>query len=109
MSEPAQHPADPFAGEPAVAYSDDGYEDGNALAGPLSEIFAVDVVSAEGRCTGCGTTGPIARLRVYGPEPGLVARCPECGQVVLRFVRGGDSAWLDARGTVSLRFRLGAD
>ena len=84
----------------------DRYEDGNALAGPLSEIFAVDVVSAQGCCTGCGTTGPIARLRVYGPEPGLVARCPSCGQVVLRYVRGTDSAWLDLRGTVSLRIRL---
>lgn len=93
--------------EPAVTYAEDGeYEDGNALAGPLSELFAVDVVTAQGCCTGCGTTGPVARLRVYGPGPGLVARCPECGQVVLRLVRGGGSAWLDLRGTVSLRFRL---
>jgi hypothetical protein len=116
MSEPAQHraepwvhPADPFADEPAPTYVDDDYEDGNALAGPMSEIFAVDVVSAEGRCTNCGTTGLVAQLRVYGPGPGLVARCPECGQVVLRLVRGGDSVWLDVRGTVALRFRLGAD
>jgi predicted RNA-binding Zn-ribbon protein involved in translation (DUF1610 family) len=92
-----------------IAYADDGYEDGNALAGPLSEIFAVDVVSAQGRCTGCGTTGPVAQLRVYGPGPGLVARCPACGQVVLRLVRGRESAWLDMRGTVSLRFRLDGD
>ncbi|WP_228561316.1 DUF6510 family protein [Catenulispora pinisilvae] len=109
------HPADPFADEPAVTdvqYDDavdDDYEDGNALAGPLSELFAVDVVSAQGQCTGCGTTGPIAQLRVYGPGPGLVARCPVCGQVVLRVVRGTESAWLDLRGTVSLQFRLGAD
>jgi hypothetical protein len=102
---------DPFH-DPLPAFSDeDGYEDGNALAGPLSEIFAVDVVSAEGCCTGCGTTGPIARLRVYGsgPGPGLVARCPRCGQVVLRLVRGGNSAWLDLRGTVSLRIPLETD
>jgi len=98
---------DPFAEETAIPYEDGVYEDGNALAGPLSEIFAVDVTAAEGCCTGCGTTGPIARLRVYGPAPGLVARCPECGQVVLRLVRGPDAAWLDLRGTVSLRIRLG--
>ena len=82
------------------------YQDGNALAGPLSEIFAVDVTAAVGRCTGCGSTGPLARLRVYGPGPGLVARCPDCGQVVLRLVRGPDAAWLDVRGTVSLRIAL---
>ena len=99
----------PFADELAVGFVDGEYEDGNALAGPLSELFAVDVVSAQGRCTGCGTTGPVAQLRVYGPGPGLVARCPACGQVVLRLVRGAESAWLDLRGTVSLRFRLGAD
>ena len=37
---------------------------------------------------------------------GLVARCPDCEQVVLRLVRGPDAAWLDLRGTVSLRIPL---
>ncbi|HEY0578767.1 MAG TPA: DUF6510 family protein [Pseudonocardia sp.] len=82
------------------------YEDGNALAGPLAEIFAVDITSATGQCTECGTTGPVATLRVYVHAPGMVARCPECDHVVLRLVRGPDSAWLDLRGTVSLRFPL---
>ncbi|MGR6913575.1 DUF6510 family protein [[Actinomadura] parvosata] len=80
--------------------------DGNALAGPLSEIFAVDVTSATGRCASCGLTGPVASLRVYGPDPGLVARCPGCEEVVLRLVRGPGTAWLDLRGTVSLRVNL---
>ncbi|WP_433435873.1 DUF6510 family protein [Nonomuraea sp. CA-141351] len=80
--------------------------DGNALAGPLSEIFAVDVTAATGRCAGCGLTGPVASLRVYGPEPGLVARCPGCDEVILRLVRGPGTAWLDLRGTVSLRVDL---
>jgi hypothetical protein len=85
---------------------DEAHQDGNALAGPFSEIFAVDMTSAIGRCTGCGSTGPLARLHVYGPGPGLVARCPDCEQVVLRLVRGPDEAWLDLRGTVSLRIPL---
>ena len=84
----------------------DQYEDGNALAGPLREIFAVDVTAAIGRCVGCGLTGPVAALRVYSRAPGLVARCPGCDEVVLRFVRGPDTAWLDLRGTVSLRIPL---
>ena len=88
--------------------ADDGYQDGNALAGPLSEIFAVDVTAAVGRCTGCGSTGPLARLRVFGPGPGLVARCPDCEQIVLRLVRGPEAAWLDLRGTESLRIQLGS-
>ncbi|WP_049563790.1 DUF6510 family protein [Nonomuraea sp. SBT364] len=80
--------------------------DGNALAGPLGEIFAVDVTAATGRCASCGLAGPVASLRVYGPEPGLVARCPGCEEVVLRLVRGPGAAWLDLRGTISLRVPL---
>jgi hypothetical protein len=87
---------------------DEMYQDGNALAGPLSEIFAVDVTAAVGRCAGCGSTGPLAALRVYGPDPGLVARCAGCDQVILRLVRGPDAAWLDLRGAVSLRIPLGS-
>ncbi|WAL68461.1 DUF6510 family protein [Amycolatopsis cynarae] len=80
--------------------------DGNALAGPLAEIFAVDVTTAVTRCASCGRTGPVAGLRVYGHAPGLVARCPGCESVVLRFNRGPDAAWLDLRGGVSLRIDL---
>jgi hypothetical protein len=81
--------------------------DGNALAGPLSELFAVDVTAAIGRCVNCGLTGPVAALRVYDRAPGLVARCPGCDHVVLRLVRTPDAAWLDLTGTVSLHVRLG--
>ena len=46
------------------------YVDGNALAGPLREIFAVDVTVAVSRCVECGRTGPLATLRVYTDAPG---------------------------------------
>jgi hypothetical protein len=52
------------------------YEDGNVLAGPLSEVFAVDVTAATVRCAHCGMTGAVATLRVYAHAPGSVARCP---------------------------------
>ena len=82
--------------------------DGNVLAGPLREVFAVDVTVADGRCAGCGLVGPVASLRVYGSEdgPGLVARCTGCDAVVLRLVRGPQAAWLDLRGVVSLHIPL---
>lgn len=82
------------------------YEDGNALAGPLREIFAVDITTAVGRCVGCGRTGEVASLRVYRHAPGFVARCPGCDAVVLRLVRGPLAAWLDLTGAVSLRIPL---
>jgi hypothetical protein len=84
--------------------------DGNVLAGPLRELFAVDVTNATGRCLGCGRYGPVASLHVYGSEggPGFVARCPGCGAVMLRLVRGPEAAWLDLSGVASLRIPLGA-
>jgi hypothetical protein len=84
----------------------DEYTDGNALAGPLRELFAVDMTGAMGRCASCGAEGPVAGMRVYTHAPGLVARCPSCQEVVMRLVRGPRSAWLDMRGTMSLRIPM---
>jgi hypothetical protein len=82
------------------------YVDGNALAGPLREIFAVDVTVATARCAGCGRTGSVAELKVYRHAPGLVARCPGCDEVVLRLVRRPADAWLDLSGAVHLQIPL---
>jgi hypothetical protein len=80
--------------------------DGNALAGPLREVFAVDVTAASGRCVHCGRVDTVAELHLYAEAPGLVARCAGCEEVVLRLVRGPDRAWLDLRGLVSLEIPL---
>jgi hypothetical protein len=80
--------------------------DGNTLAGPLSEVFAVDLTTAISRCAGCGRVHPIAGLVVYGPDPGWVARCPGCAAVMVRLVRTPGAAWLDLRGAASLRIPL---
>jgi Family of unknown function (DUF6510) len=82
------------------------YEDGNALAGPLGEIFAMDVTVAVGQCAACGAAGPVAELHVYRHAPGWVARCPACEAVVLRLVRGPDAAWLDLTGALTLRIPM---
>ncbi|MDQ1572918.1 MAG: hypothetical protein QOH44_477, partial [Actinomycetota bacterium] len=39
--------------------------DGNAIAGPLSEIFGADMTMASGRCGGCGDVSPLAMAMVY--------------------------------------------
>jgi hypothetical protein len=84
----------------------DGMFDGNMLAGPLSEAFTAEVTTAVARCRGCGKSTVVAELVVYGPDPGLVARCPGCDDVLLRLVRAPESAWLDLAGMSSLRLRL---
>ena len=79
------------------------WTDGNALAGPLHDVFCVEVTTAIGRCTNCGRTGPMAEVRVFDHAPGEVARCPGCVQVLARLVRGSGRAWLDLRGLAYLQ------
>jgi Family of unknown function (DUF6510) len=82
------------------------YLDGNVLAGPLGEVFAVDLTSAMGQCAACGARAVLGQAHVYLDSPGAVARCQTCGQVLLRLVRTGDRAWLDLRGLSCLELSL---
>ena len=54
------------------------WSDGTALAGPVADLFRVDLSTAVGRCTACGRTAPMAEARVFDHAPGVVARCPTC-------------------------------
>jgi hypothetical protein len=74
------------------------YLDGNAAAGELSMIFAVDITSAEGQCANCGAKRRFAEAHLYSHCPGLVARCALCGQVLLRLVNVGQRVLLDLTG-----------
>jgi Family of unknown function (DUF6510) len=80
--------------------------DGNVLAGPLREVFTVDVTAARGECVGCGQVSALGQIVVYADGPGSVGRCPGCDSVLLRLVRGPDRAWLDLRGVVCLELGL---
>jgi hypothetical protein len=84
--------------------SSNRWTDGSTLAGPVADLFRVDLSTAVGRCTACGRTTPMAEVRVFDHAPGLVARCLACDQVLLRLVRGPGRAWLDLRGLTYLQF-----
>ena len=77
--------------------------DGNALADPLHDLFAVEVTAAVGRCTTCRREAPMAEVRVFDHAPGVVARCPACDQVLARLVQSPGRAWLDLRGLAYLQ------
>jgi hypothetical protein len=80
------------------------YLDGNAAAGELAEIFSVDVTVAEGRCAHCGATKRFAEAHLYMQCPGVVARCADCEQVLLRVVSIRDRLLLDLSGMTYLSF-----
>ena len=48
----------------------DDYLDGNAAAGELSNVFAMDVTAAEGQCAHCGATRRFAEEHLYMQCPG---------------------------------------
>lgn len=79
------------------------YLDGNAAAGVLREVFAVDLTAAIGKCAGCGHAGVFAEARLYVDAPGLVARCTGCDDVLLRVVTTPGDTYLDLRGMSYLR------
>ncbi len=60
--------------------------DGNAAAGMLSEVFALEVTGARGRCE-------------------VVIRCRACDAVLLVLVRGDGRYWLGVRGMTWLELR----
>ena len=74
------------------------YLDGNAAAGELSQIFAMDVTAAEGQCVHCGATKRFAEAHLYMQCPGIVARCAVCEDVLLRLVNVRERVFFDLRG-----------
>ena len=77
--------------------------DGNAIAGMLMEIFAVDMTDSQGQCANCHDVAPLADTRVYMQAPGVVVRCRSCDAVLATIVEEDGHrrinlqglAWLD--------------
>jgi Family of unknown function (DUF6510) len=78
------------------------YLDGNAAAGELSNLFAMDVTAAEGQCAHCGAKMPFAEAHVYMRGPGVVARCAVCEHILLRLVSIRKRVFVDLRGMTYL-------
>jgi hypothetical protein len=77
--------------------------DGNAAAGLLRELFALDLTVALLTCEGCGAVAAVAEVRVYGGPMGAIFRCGTCDTAVLRLSRTPIGFSLDMRGARCLR------
>ena len=82
--------------------------DGNAGAGLLREIFAVEMTAAAVVCEGCGREAAVAELMLYGGALGAVLRCPGCGLAMIRLAATPAGHRLDMRGVALLRFARAA-
>lgn len=79
--------------------------DGNSIGGLLGEIFTMEMTSALSTCAGCGKVHAVGAVDVYTNAPGAVMRCPACGRVLMRVVKGGGRYWIDLAGMRCLEFR----
>jgi len=79
--------------------------DGNAAAGVLYEIFALEMTASPTECASCGQDHQLGALLAFTQSPGMVLRCPTCQSVMLRIVETPDAIYLDARGAVYLRLQ----
>jgi hypothetical protein len=77
--------------------------DGNAAAGPLREVFAIDLTAAIAVCEGCGRPRVVAELALHGGALGAVLRCPGCDMAMIRLARTPAGHRLDMRGVALLR------
>jgi len=68
--------------------------DGNAAAGPLSRFFAFEATNLKVTVLG--------KLPLYGGTMGMILRCIDCGEVILRVLEMGPSLRLDLRGAACL-------
>ena len=79
--------------------------DGNAVAGLLQEIFAVEMTTAFGTCDGCGASDAVGATRVY-EGAGIVLRCPHCDNALMKIVKDDARVWIDLRGLRTLEIRV---
>ena len=82
--------------------------DGNAVAGLLREVFACEMTVAVITCGGCGATGELGAVRVFGGAMGAIFRCAHCDTAVVRLARTPRGFWLDLRGARSVAVPVGS-
>ena len=75
--------------------------DGNAVAGLLQEVFAVEMTTAIGTCGGCGATEPMGAAHAFRGA-GIVLCCPHCDNALVKIVRSEKRVWIGFPGMKSL-------
>ena len=78
--------------------------DGNAAAGILASLFALDATRARIVCAGCGNATMVGEQRAFALEMGAVLRCPTCSGVTLRIAVTRHGSFLDMRGAEVVHF-----
>jgi hypothetical protein len=81
--------------------------DGNAVAGLLQDVFAVETTTTVAMCGGCGEPTPMGETHVYRGA-GFVLRCPRCENALVTLVRGDTRMWIGFPGIRTLQISMDA-
>ena len=100
-SDMGQSQSRPNASDPREAEMDALMLDGNAAAGLLQEVFAVEMTTAIGTCNGCGAAEAVGALHVFRGA-GIVMRCPQCDNVLVTIVKNATRVWIGFAGVRTL-------
>ena len=76
--------------------------DGNAVAGLLREVFAVEMTTAIETCNACGATDRVGALKVFRGA-GIVMLCPHCDNALVTIVKDGTRVWMGFAGVRTLQ------
>jgi hypothetical protein len=87
---------------PRTGVVDVGRVDGNAAAGPLSELFCFDVTAAVGECAHCGSRAVLAEAVAELDDDGVIILCRSCGHTLLTYVHREGERMLVMAGLRSL-------
>ena len=79
--------------------------DGNAVAGLLQEVFAVEMTTAIETCKACGANDQVGALRVFRGA-GIVMRCPRCDNALVTIVEDGPHVWIGFAGVRTLQVTI---
>ena len=67
--------------------------DGNAVAGLLRDVFAVEMTTAIATCGRCGATDAVGATHVFRGA-GIVMRCRRCDNALVTIVKDDTRAWI---------------
>ena len=79
--------------------------DGNAVAGLLQEVFAVEMTTATMMCGTCGAGEAVGAMHVFRGA-GIVLRCPHCDNALVKIVAGGTRMWMDFSGLRTMEITI---
>jgi hypothetical protein len=79
--------------------------DGNAIAGLLREVFAVEMTTAIVTCERCSATDAVGAIPVFRGA-GIVLRCRTCNTALMTIVRNGTRVWMSVSGVRTLEVAL---